>query len=91
MMIDSLGRPVQYSSGFIGGPTPLPTGKPKTKYILLICYNTTQERMRVREFISYMGRILMVILLELVLDMASSSPADVTSRVVAHEVVDGSR
>ena len=84
-MIDSLERPVQYSSGFIGGPTPLPTGKPKTKDVVLECYNTTQERMRVREFILHIGFILMAIPLNLYLDMVSSSPAYVSWRVATHD------
>lgn len=64
----------QYSSGFIGGPTPLPVGKPKTKGVLLVCYNTIQERMRIRQFNTHIGLFLMVIPLKLFLEIASSSP-----------------
>lgn len=65
---------LQYSSGFIGGPTPLPAGKPKTKGVLLDCCKTTQERMRIRQFNTHIGLILMVIPHKFFLEMASSSP-----------------
>lgn len=70
----------QYSSGFIGGPTPLPAGKPKTKGVLLVCYNTIQERMRIRQFNTHIGLILMVIPLKLFLEISWKFPLKVKMR-----------